>query len=193
MRQTGFTHESTSLAVPIEWYTPPRIFEALNIAFDMDVASPGREFVPWIPARIHLTVKENGLITPWRGSVWCNPPYGARTPAWVQKFCEHRNGILLVFSRTDTAWFHTLTKAEPTLLFVKGRIAFVKGGGPVRETMGAACGSMLAAFGEPCRQALFGSRLGPVFERASESRRQAGRVFGGHRICACTRRTSSVE
>ena len=32
-----------------EWYTPSIIFEALACRFDLDVASPGGDVVPWIP------------------------------------------------------------------------------------------------------------------------------------------------
>ncbi len=50
-----------------EWYTPPRVFDAMpGVAFDLDVASPGREIVPWIPAREHITsgsLERNGLAS----------------------------------------------------------------------------------------------------------------------------------
>lgn len=29
-----------------EWFTPPMVFEAMAVEFDMDVASPGRDRVP---------------------------------------------------------------------------------------------------------------------------------------------------
>ena len=31
-----------------------------------------------------------------------NPPYGKFTAKWLEKFINHRNGIALVFARTDT-------------------------------------------------------------------------------------------
>ncbi len=46
----GFTHESTYNESK-EWYTPRYIFEDIGIEFDMDVASPGKDIVPWIPAK----------------------------------------------------------------------------------------------------------------------------------------------
>jgi hypothetical protein len=55
-----------------EWYTPRYIFAAMAVQFDMDVASPGRDAVPWIPAAHHLT--QNSLTTPWSGFVWMNSP-----------------------------------------------------------------------------------------------------------------------
>jgi hypothetical protein len=53
-----------------------KVFTAMGVEFDMGVASPGRDNVPWIPAKQHLTHAEDGLTTPWHGFVWCNPPYG---------------------------------------------------------------------------------------------------------------------
>jgi hypothetical protein len=48
-----------------EWYTPSIIFEALGCRFDLDVASPGADVVPWIPADRHFTVADNGLERDW--------------------------------------------------------------------------------------------------------------------------------
>ncbi len=79
MIKKGFTHESTYNESK-EWYTPKYIFDALGLEFDLDPASPGVDIVPWIPARYHLTCLDNGLITPWKGKVWLNPPYGMDTP-----------------------------------------------------------------------------------------------------------------
>ena len=107
MPHNGFTHESQHNESK-EWYTPKNIFDALKISYDMDVCSPGKEKVSWIPAKKHLTIKENGLEYNWEGTVWMNPPYGSDTPKWMKKFCDWDDGIALVFSRTDTNWFHTM-------------------------------------------------------------------------------------
>ena len=115
----GFTHES-SVNETKEWYTPKYIFDALGLKFDMDVSSPGKEVVPWIPAERHITIKENGLLVPWEGSVWLNPPYGEETPRWLRKFIKHGHGVALVFARTDTAWFHNLAIRADALCFVSG-------------------------------------------------------------------------
>ena len=56
---SGFAHESTH-NISVEWYTPPEIFTALGLAFDLDPCSPGpgKSFVP---ARRHYTVADDGL------------------------------------------------------------------------------------------------------------------------------------
>lgn len=59
-------HESP-IGATVEWYTPPSLFRALGLTFDLDPASPGAEVVPWIPAARHYTPRENGLIQPSAG------------------------------------------------------------------------------------------------------------------------------
>lgn len=150
----GFTHESTHNESK-EWYTPRYIFDALGCRFDMDVCSPGSDVVPWIPADTHLTIQNNGLAYNWYGLVWCNPPYGSDTPAWLKRMEEHGNGIALVFSRTDTNWFHRYAVAGEGILFIASRIKFInanqatsnpEGNIPRDSSPGAA--SMLIAYGQ---------------------------------------------
>jgi len=160
MKKMGFTHESSANESK-EWYTPPRIFDAIGLPFDVDVASPGASVVPWIPAMRHITAKENGLCSPWHGRVWLNPPYGSDTPRWVARFAEHDRddgGLMLVFARTDTAWFHDHADAFDAVLFIRGRISFIRGDGFVGGGCGAA--SMLLARGEECAGALRRCGLG---------------------------------
>lgn len=49
---------------------------------------------------------QNGLIAPWEGRVWCNPPYGKQTFEWMRKCAQHGNAIALIFARTETKGFH---------------------------------------------------------------------------------------
>jgi hypothetical protein len=48
-------------ATRTEWLTPKEVFDAMSTKFDVDVASPGRRYVPWIPAREHYTQKTMAL------------------------------------------------------------------------------------------------------------------------------------
>ena len=147
MTHDGFTHESAHNQSQ-EWYTPPSLFRALGVSFDLDPCSPGAEVVPWIPATRHLTTRDNGLAAPWAGSVWMNPPYGTNTPRWMRRFIEHRCGIALVFSRTDVAWFHDLAVRADALCFLRGRLWFVRADAGGRRGSGAGAGSMLVACGD---------------------------------------------
>lgn len=164
----GFTHESP-YPESMEWYTPGWIFEKLDITFDMDPASPGSDIVPWVPAATHLTPYDDGLATDWKGKVWLNPPYGGETPKWLSKMAEYRNGIVLVFSRTDTNWFHNYAINADAICFIKGRINFVKAehaGSYSKQmyipTKNPGCGSMLLAFGKNNVKAIESCGLGWV-------------------------------
>lgn len=141
----------------VDWWTPPEIFEKLNIEFDIDVASPIGG-VDYIPAKKYFTEEDNGLIQKWEGTVWMNPPYGKFTAQWMEKFIQHKNGIALVFARTDTLWFHNFCTQADALLFSKGRLSFYKSG--EKSKNGAASGSLFVACGEKSVNALEQSGLG---------------------------------
>jgi hypothetical protein len=147
----GFTHDNVNNK-SVDWYTPPWIFERLDLEFDMDPCQP-EEPIKWIPAKTTYSLKDDGLASPWNGLVWLNPPYGKSTGAWLNKMHQHRNGVALVFSRTDCAWYHDTVAKADAILFLKGRVKFVDGLG-VTSGSGAGCGSMLIAWGDNAVSAL---------------------------------------
>lgn len=157
MTRRGFTHESLHNESK-EWYTPPEIFDALGCDFDLDPCSPPDGPVPWVPAKRFYTIFDNGLMQPWEGFVWMNPPYGTDTPRWMRKLAHHRNGIALVFARTDTGWFHEYAAKADLLCFIKGRVRFVRPDGKRGGTPGA--GSMLVAYGRRAAEIVRRSGLG---------------------------------
>ena len=140
----GFTHDNKDNTT-VDWWTPEWIFKDLGLTFDLDVAAPVGG-VPWIPAAKHYTEEQNGLAQEWKGKVWCNPPYGDKTGLWMERMAQHKNGVALVFARTDCKWFQEYVTTADALLFIRGRLSFVdatkatKGGG-------AGAGSLLAAWG----------------------------------------------
>jgi len=141
-----------------EWYTPPFIFEALKLTFDLDPCSPGPTH--WVPASSVFTAAENGLEQPWHGLVWMNPPFGGRNGQvpWLKKFIDHGNGIALVASRTSAGWFHELVPDVDELLFPKGKTKFVRPDGSIGSSPGT--GIVLLAIGDKACQALEASGLG---------------------------------
>lgn len=108
-----------------EWYTPPHVFNALGHSFDMDVASPGRDVTPWIPAVEFVTA--GSLERRWSGYVWMNPPFGGRMGLvpWLQKFFEHGNGIALVPDRTSAPWWQQFAPQADLILFTDGKLKFI--------------------------------------------------------------------
>lgn len=134
-----------------EWLTPPNIIRALG-AFDLDPCSPVNR--PWDTAKQHYTIADNGLLLPWHGRVWLNPPYGNTMIAWLKKMAAHADGIALTFARTETAAFqqHVFPVAM-SMLFIKGRLSFFTVRGTVAGNTGAAP-SVLIAYGEQNTDAL---------------------------------------
>lgn len=150
-KKQGFTHDNKQNAT-VDWYTPPWVFERLGLVFDLDPCQPEIK-IPWIPALNHYWEAIDGLAQAWFGRVWLNPPYGPDTPKWLAKMHQHRNGIALVFARTDCKWFHDYVAKADAILFLKGRIQFVDGLGKTGGG-GAGSGSMIVAWGEECVAAL---------------------------------------
>ena len=138
-------HEQ-SVGASNEWYTPKHVFDALGCSFDMDVASPGADIVPWVPSNFHITA--GSLETPWSGFVWMNPPFGARNGLvpWLDKFFTHGNGVCLVPDRTSTDWWQDAAHKSRALLFVRGKLKFISGDG--RQNKSPAQGTTLMAAGD---------------------------------------------
>ena len=105
-----------------EWLTPPEIIKALG-DFDLDPCSPINR--PWDTAKKHYTIEDNGLMQPWTGRVWLNPPYGRETFDWMAKLARHKSGIALIFARTETKGFHReIWNKAHSLFFFEGRLKF---------------------------------------------------------------------
>jgi len=145
--RAGFTHESTHNE-SVEWYTPPEVFRWLgDPTFDLDPCSAPPEFQSYVPAKVKLTRKDDGLHRAvWKGSVWLNPPYGRGTGPWLSRMGLHGDGLALVFARTDNGWFHDTIPNADAVLFLRGRIKFIRPDGSRGDGPGA--GSMLLAWGK---------------------------------------------
>lgn len=118
-----------------EWLTPPEIIKALG-RFDLDPCAPVSR--PWDMAEKHYTYLDNGLMMPWEGRVWCNPPYGRHTAAWLEKCAIHGRCIVLTFARTETKMFFNYVWNRATaVLFIKGRLRFYDATGKQGGTAGA--------------------------------------------------------
>jgi len=164
---TGFRHERPQ-GESVEWYTPPEIFQALGLRFDLDPAAPVGG-VPWVPAERFMCRADDGLTQPWHGRVWLNPPYGRGVERWLNRLARHGDGLALVFARTDTRWYQEVAQRATAVCFIAGRLSFMRGDGSRAGTAGAP--SMLLAFGLPCALALVEASLGQtvILPRLPES------------------------
>jgi hypothetical protein len=137
----------------VEWYTPAWVFDSLGIEFDLDPSSP-HDIETVVPAKTKYNVFDNGLNKPWFGRVWLNPPYGKETPFWMRRMISHKNGIALVFSRTDTNWCQEAMRSADAMLFISGRIEFVPGRENQHKKSRCGAGTVMFAWGTDCTQAL---------------------------------------
>jgi hypothetical protein len=127
------------------WLTPPHILRALG-EFDLDPCTP--PVMPWQTAKRRYTEADDGLLSPWEGRVWCNPPYSKDAVLWMRKLAEHGTGTALIFARTETAWFvETVWGGADAVLFLHGRLCFHDAAG-VKAPANAGAPSCLVAYGE---------------------------------------------
>lgn len=143
--KTGMGGHQSAKMKNDEWLTPPDLIKALG-DFDLDPCSPIER--PWPTAKEHYTVLDNGLMLPWHGRVWCNPPYGQESAEWLSKLVQHGNGIALIFARTETEMFFThVWERADAILFLKGRLYFHYVDGS-RAAANAGAPSCLIAYGK---------------------------------------------
>lgn len=132
-----------------DYWTPKWVFDAIGLTFDLDVACPP-DGPAYTPCHAYLTQKENGLTTPWYGTVFMNPPFSKGTP-WVMKFIDHGDGIALVpFSKSR--WFERLWNEADALVLPPISMKFVQGSIFIPV--------VLASMGDKATMALVNSGLG---------------------------------
>lgn len=177
-----YKHYEAAVAQTAEWLTPPIIFHGgpngcprgLQLKFDLDPCSPGPGLCH-VPARKIYTKVDDGLILPWFGLVFCNPPFnkdeGAKRNGiipWLLKFFDHNNGILLVRGQTSCGWFHEHVAPRVELLcFPNGKTKFERLDGSVGKE--PTSGVVLIGAGEVACKALWESGLGFCTEPKREA------------------------
>jgi len=130
------------------WLTPPFVIDALGGAgsFDLDPCAPVIQ--PWPTAQRRYTEEDNGLVLPWDGRVWLNPPYSQTLmAAFMQRLVDHGNGVALIFAKTETEMFfrHVWNQAHG-LIFIKSRLHFYRPDGTIAPHNSGAP-SVLVAYG----------------------------------------------
>lgn len=138
------------------WLTPPCLIESLG-EFDLDPCCPNN--LPWKTAREYYSLENNqdGLILPWTGRVWLNPPYSNWVP-FLEKLKNHNNGIALIFARTETrGFFDHVWNGADSILFLKRRVKFVKA--DLSEGGSSTAPSVLIAYGKNNTDALKNSNI----------------------------------
>lgn len=109
------------------WETPQDFFDELDqeFHFTLDACAVPEN----AKCAAYYTPEQDGLSQPWRGVVWCNPPYGRQVGKWVEKaalsaFSGCASVVMLLPARTDTAWFHDYIYGLAEIRFIRGRLKF---------------------------------------------------------------------
>ncbi len=132
----------------VEWETPQILFHELDreFVFDLDPCATDKNH----KCEQYYTIEQNGLAQSWAGKrVFMNPPYGRSIGTWMAKAVkECREGralvVALVFSRTDTDWWHRFVlKAADEIRYLQGRVRFEREDG---KTGQAPCGSAVVIY-----------------------------------------------
>jgi hypothetical protein len=119
-----------------EWYTPADYVQLANRVMgdiDLDPAS-SIEANETVKAEKIYTAEDDGLIQPWHGRIWLNPPYSRDLmPAFVDKLiAEYSAGhvseaILVSHNNTETKWFQSLAQVCTAVCFPAKRVKFYRG------------------------------------------------------------------
>jgi hypothetical protein len=125
-----------------EWYTPKAVFDQLGLTFDLDVCSPigGTGLVP---AARSYCLQDDGLLSPWAGRVWMNPPYSKPSP-WIDKWLEHGNGVALL-PMAKSRWFNKLMESDAHFTALPSNFKFIS---PEAKPISLMMGSLLWAIGD---------------------------------------------
>jgi len=108
-----------------EWETPDNFFELLDAEFHFDIdvcatASNTKCFE-------YYSIEDNGLMQPWQGVCWMNPPYKS-VGAWTNKaYSAAKNGatvVGLLRASIDTKWWHAYIMRAQEIRFIADRLWF---------------------------------------------------------------------
>lgn len=115
-------------SLSMEWGTPQKLFDALNVEFNftIDVAASKEN----AKCFRYYTKENSGLDQSWKGErCWMNPPYGKQLYTWMEKaYNESENEkclvVCLVPIRTDTRLFHDIIMHCAEVRFLKRPVIF---------------------------------------------------------------------
>jgi phage N-6-adenine-methyltransferase len=116
-----------------EWYTPSKYIELARTVLgeiDLDPASNAKA-QEVVRAKDFFTAEQDGLLRPWHGRVWLNPPYAQPLIGqFIDKLLEERGAgnitaaIALVHNYTSSSWFQRAAQIVDGICFAAQRIAF---------------------------------------------------------------------
>lgn len=112
-----------------DWKTPRWLFDKYNeiYEFTLDAAASAENAL----CENYFDKETDALKQDWKGSVWCNPPYGRDLWKWVKKAAESKATVVMLLpARTSTGWFHDYVLDNARIDFILGRLKFDDGDWP---------------------------------------------------------------
>lgn len=126
-----------------EWYTPVQYIEAAReVMGDIDLDPASSDIAnQTVNATTYYTKHDNGLVKPWYGRVWMNPPYAQPL---IQFFAEKvadefkeeniSEAIVLVNNATETKAWQYMARVATAVCFPRGRIRYLDATGKPANT-----------------------------------------------------------
>jgi len=139
----------------MDWETPPLLWEFIEAVFgpfDLDACATAAtaKCENWLgPDHPDPARRDAFRVVPWPGRmVFCNPPYGRDISRWMNMASfaglqSNASSVVLTFARTDTRWWHTYVDKATKIIFLKGRVPFLRDG---QEVAPAPAPSVLLTF-----------------------------------------------
>jgi phage N-6-adenine-methyltransferase len=156
-----------------DYSTPQDLFEHYDrrYHFSLDVCATAAN----AKCPSYFTPEQDGLLQPWSGTCWMNPPYHqTEIPKWIRKaYEEAQRGAVVVAllpARTGSKWFHEIVLPHAAVTFLLGRIKFAGLTTNARED------SMIAVFGTPCVLALRPTVPGSAEDRKTSQNLSCSRL-----------------
>jgi phage N-6-adenine-methyltransferase len=114
-----------------DWTTPKHFFDELNaeFSFTTDLAASQDNAL----CQQFYTKEDNGLVQPWHGACWLNPPFGDKSSKmvdWIKRAWQETQDrddltvVVFIPARTNTRWWHQYCMKAAEVRFVCGRPRF---------------------------------------------------------------------
>jgi len=106
--------------------TSPKLWRPLDRAFGGFDLDPAAGVEPTPIAEDRYTKDDDGLTSPWYGTVWLNPPFSEKDP-WYRRLVSHyqddRIDAAAAVSTVDPSanWFHTHFSTADMICYLDGR------------------------------------------------------------------------
>lgn len=109
----------------IDWNTPPEIVEAVRTTFGGTIdTDPCSNTTSTVKATYEY-VEPHGLISTWRGNVFCNPPFDD-IYTWAKKCAKHDNASILLIpaNMEQPHWHDIILPTAQAVHFFEGRVKY---------------------------------------------------------------------